>query len=63
MIPSLGDHARRFEQNAGLAERRIDLDQKFGLDAKILRAETVTLLDAALGIAAVAAHIPFAHSA
>src|SRR6476660_7610764 len=63
MIPGFRHHTRRFEQNAGLAERGIDLDQKFRLDTKILRAESMTFLDAALGVAAVAAHIPFAYGA
>src|ERR1700677_2909321 len=63
MIPGRGDHAGRFEQNRGLAKCRVDLDQKFRLDAKILRAKSVPLLDAALGVESVAAHIPFADSA
>src|SRR3984957_14413272 len=60
MIPGLGDDAGRLDQHAGVAERVIDLDQKVGLDAEKIRAVAVAFLDAALGVAAVAAHIPFA---
>src|ERR1700677_1767421 len=63
MIPGLGDDACRFEQHGGAAERWIDLDEKFRLDAEIVGAETVALFDAAFGVAAVAAHVPFADSA
>ena len=63
VVPGLGDDARRLEQDAGHAERRIDLDKEIRLDAEKVRAEAVSLLDAALGVAAVAAHIPFADGA
>ena len=63
VIPRLRHHARRLGQHAGNAERRVDLDEKFRLDAKKLGAEAVALLDAALGVAAVAAHVPFAGGA
>src|SRR5262249_16639723 len=63
VIPRLGDDARRLEQHAGDAERRIDLDEKIGLDAEIFGAVTVAFLDAALGVAAVAAHVPLADAA
>ena len=62
MIPGLGDDAGRLEQHSGSAERRIDFDEKFRLDAEIVRAKTVPLLDAAFGVAAVAAHVPFPDS-
>src|SRR5262249_54787300 len=38
----------------------VDLDGEFGLDAEALSAVPVPLLDAALGITSVAAHIPLA---
>ena len=63
VIPGLGDDARRLQQHAELAERRIDLDRVTRLDAKPLGAEAVQALDAALGVAAVAAHVPFAGGA
>ena len=63
VIPGLGDDARRLQQHAELAERRIDLDGVARLDAKPLGAEAVQALDAALGVAAVAAHVPFADGA
>src|SRR5271167_4843339 len=53
VVPGLGDDTGRFDQNALHAERWIELDQEFRLDAKKIRAITVALLDAALGIAAV----------
>src|SRR3984885_3619105 len=63
MIPRLSDDARRLDQNAVHAERRIELDQKFRLDAEDIRAVAVAFLDAALGITAVAAHVPLADGA
>ena len=41
----------------------IERDQEIRLDAELLGAVAVALLDAALGIAAVAAHVPFAGGA
>ena len=46
-----------------MPERRIDLDHELRLDAEALGAVAVALLDAALGVAAVAAHVPFAGGA
>ena len=46
-----------------MSKRRIDLDREFRLDAEALGAVAVPLLDAALGVAAVAAHVPFAGGA
>ena len=63
MIPGLGDDAGRLDQHAGIAERTIDLDEEVGLDAEKIRTISVAFLDAALGVAAVAAHIPFADRA
>ena len=63
VIPGLGDDARRLQQHAKLAQRRIDLDRVARLDAKPLGAEAVQALDAAFGVAAVAAHVPFAGGA
>src|SRR5579863_9975799 len=63
MIPGLGDDAGRLDQHAVEAERGIELDQKVRLDTEKIRAVAVALLDAALGVAAVAAHIPFADGA
>jgi hypothetical protein len=63
VIPRLGDDACRLQQHARNIERSIDLDQKFRFDSEKFRAEAVALLDAALGVAAVAAHIPFADRA
>ena len=63
VIPGFGDDAGRLEQHGELAQRRIDLDGVARLDAKPLGAEAVQALDAALGVAAVAAHVPFADGA
>ena len=63
LLPGLGDHARRFEQDAEQFKRGIDGNQEIRLDAEVLAAVTVALLDAALGVAAVAAHVPFAGGA
>src|SRR5262249_45898087 len=63
VIPSLGDDARRLDQHAEGPERGVELDGEFGLDAKLLGAVTVALLDAALDVAAVAAHVPLADRA
>ena len=63
VVPRLGDDAGRLQQNAELAERRVDLDGEARLDAKALGAEAVQALDAAFGVAAVAAHVPFAGGA
>ena len=42
---------------------RVDLDGEFRLDAEALGAVAVALLDAALGVASVAAHVPLAGGA
>src|SRR5665213_1015579 len=63
LLPGLGDHAGRLQQHAMVLERRIDLDDEIRLDAELLATVTVALLDAALGVLAVAAHVPFADSA
>src|SRR5215467_3085312 len=60
MVPCLGDDAGRFDQNTVQSERWIELDQKFWLDTEKFRAVAVAFLDAALGVAAIAAHVPFA---
>ena len=58
MIERLGQDAGGLEQHTEAAQARIKLDGEFGLDAKTLGAEAVPLLDTALGVAAVAAHVP-----
>ena len=60
MVPGLGDDAGGLHQHAGEAEIAIDRDCEIGFDPKPFGAEAVPLLDAALGKAAVAAHVPFA---
>src|SRR5579862_7369330 len=58
VIPRFGNDAGRFDQYAFGAERGVELDEKFRFDAKEIGAEAIALLDAALGVKAVAAHIP-----
>ena len=60
VVPRLGKNARRLQQHAQDIQSRIDLDHEFRLDAEAFGAVTVPLLDPALGVAAVAAHVPFA---
>src|SRR5262249_55426915 len=55
LLPRLRDHARRLKQDADESNPWIELDQKVGLDPKLLRAITIALLNAALGILAIAA--------
>src|SRR5262245_28776589 len=59
VIPRLGHHARRLEQHTQCSERRIDAHGEARLDANPFRPVSVTLLDAAFGVASVAAHVPF----
>ena len=63
VLPSLRDDARRLEKHAERAECGVDLHRILGLDAVALRAVSVALLDTALGVAPVAAHVPFADRA
>jgi hypothetical protein len=63
VLPGLGEHARRLEQHARGAEARIDLHQETRRGAPALGGEPVGLLDAALGVATVATHVPFAERA
>ena len=58
-----GENAGRLEQHAEQAEGRVELDDEFRLDAKIFGAVAMAFLDAPLGVAAVAAHVPFAGGA
>ena len=60
VVPGLGEDAGRLEQHAKDAQIGVDLDGEFRLDAEALGAVAVPLLDAALGVAPVAAHVPFA---
>ena len=63
LLPRLGDDGRGLEQHAEQAERWVDLHRVLGLDPPALGHEPVDLLDAALGVLAVAAHVPLAHRA
>jgi hypothetical protein len=63
VVPRLGEDACWLEQHTQDAQCWIDPNSEFGFDTKSLSAIPVTLLDAAFGVAAVAAHVPFAHGA
>ena len=63
LLPRLRDDGRGLEQHAEQAERWIDLHDVLGLDPPPLGHEPVDLLDAALGVLAVPAHVPLAHRA
>src|SRR5262245_16630620 len=63
VVPSLGKNAGGLQQDTENSQCRIDLDREFRLDAKAFRAVAVLLLDPALGVAAVTAHVPLAGSA
>src|SRR5207237_1645372 len=63
VLPGLGEHARRLEQHRRHTQRRAHVDEKFRRAAKALDREAVRLLDAALGVLPVAAHIPLAERA
>src|SRR3954469_14882596 len=59
MLPRLDDHACRLRQDRAEAEGGLGLHRKVGFDPETLGAETMPILDAAFGIEAIAAHIPF----
>ena len=63
LLERLRDHGHRLEEHAEDPERRVHLDRVLGLDAPALRHEPVDLLDPALGVLAVAAHVPLADRA
>ena len=63
LLPRLGDDGGRLEEHAEQAERAVHLHRVLRLDAPPLGHEAVDLLDAALGVLAVAAHVPFADGA
>ena len=62
-VPRLGDDARRLEQHGVGAKRRIDAHGEIRIEPEPLGAIAVALLDAALGVEAVLAHVPFADGA
>jgi hypothetical protein len=59
VVPCFGEDAGRFEQHTKNGQRRIDLHGELRLDPEALGAVAVPLLDAALGVVFVAAHVPF----
>src|SRR4051812_10636402 len=63
MLPRLREDARRLEEHAGEAEHGTHLHREAGGRAPALGAEAIRLLDAALGIEAIPAHVPFAERA
>src|SRR5207248_1184266 len=63
VIPGLREDAGGLQQHAENAQFRIDLDGELRLDAEAFGAVAVPLLDAAFGVAPVAAHVPLADGA
>ena len=63
VVPGLGEDAGGLEQDAEHTQAPVDLDGEFRSDTETLGAVTVPLLDAALGVAPVAAHVPLAGGA
>ena len=63
LLPRLGHDRGGFEQHAEETERAVDLHGVLRLDSPLFGHEAVDLLDAALRVLAVAAHVPFTHSA
>jgi hypothetical protein len=63
LLPRLGHDRGGLEQHAEQPEPRVHLDCVLGLDPPALGHEAVDLLDAALGVLAVPAHVPLAHRA
>src|ERR1700719_1360474 len=59
VIPGLGENADRLQQHAEQAEGRVELDDEFRFYSKMLGTVAVAFLDASLGVAAIAAHVPF----
>ena len=63
VLPGLGDDAGRLQQHAERFQLRVELDREIRLDAELFGAVAVARLDAALGVLAIAAHVPFADGA
>src|SRR5262245_21338097 len=63
LLPGLGDDARGLGQHAERAEFRRHADDEARIHADQLGAIAVALLDAALGVLTVPAHVPFADRA
>ena len=63
LFPRLGHDGGGLEQHAQQPERAVHLHRVFGLDPPALGHETVDLLDAALGVLAIPAHVPLADRA
>src|SRR6266511_6276075 len=58
VVPRLGHHRGRLEQHPDIGERRIQSHGELRGDPVLLPGEAVQSLDAVLGVAAVAAHVP-----
>jgi hypothetical protein len=63
LLPGLGDDRCRLEQHAEQSERAVHLHGVLRLDSPPFGHEAVDLLDAALRVLAIAAHVPLAHGA
>ncbi len=63
LLSSLGDHRSGLEQHAENTERAVHLHGVLRLHPPLFGHEAVYLFNAALGVLATAAHVPFAHGA
>src|SRR5215217_2726315 len=63
LLPGLGDDGRGFQQDSQDPKALVDPDRVLWFDPPALGHEAVDLLDAALGVAAVGAHVPLANGA
>src|SRR5262249_3927740 len=63
VVPGLRENAGGLQQYAENPQFGIDSDREFRLDAEAFGAVAVPLLDAAFGVAPVAAHVPLADGA
>jgi hypothetical protein len=63
LLPCLGDDRGGFQEDGQDAKALVHPDRVVRLDAPALGHKSVDLLDAALGVAPVGAHVPLAHCA
>jgi hypothetical protein len=63
MVPGFGHDRGRFQEHSEIAQTRVHLDEELRRDPESLSGVPVVLLDAPLGVQAVAAHVPLADGA
>src|SRR4029453_11521086 len=63
LLPGLGDDSGGLQENPEEPEKAVHLHRVLGFDPPALGHEAVDLLDAPLGVLAIAAHVPLTHRA